>query len=140
MARSRKSRNELTATDTLIGLGSELTGTINCEANLRIEGNFNGEIASQGHVTVGEYAVARSNINAREVIIAGKVYGDIATSGKLTITATGEMFGDVTASALIIMEGGALSGTSTMNQPEPVSSVATSSKDASSRFLQPEVS
>lgn len=140
MARSRRSQKEPVATDTLIGQGSEITGTLNCEANLRIDGIFNGEIVSQGHVTVGEYAIARSNISAREVIIAGKLYGDITTSGKLTITSTGEMFGDVNASALIIMEGGALSGTSTMNPPEPVPSVATSSKDASSRFLQPEVS
>ncbi|MGF7046309.1 cytoskeletal protein CcmA (bactofilin family) [Paenibacillus sp. DS2015] len=138
MARLRKSRKALVATDTLIGQGSEITGTIQCDANLRIEGNFNGEIASQGYVTVGESAIARSNINAREVIIAGKVYGDVATTGKLTITATGEMFGDVTASALIIMEGGALSGTSTMNQPEPVPTMATPSKEVSSRFLQPE--
>lgn len=137
MARSRNSNRKGAGTDTLIGQGSEVTGKLNCEANLRIEGNFNGEIESQGDVTVGEYAVARSNIQAREVVIAGKVYGDIATLGKLTITATGQMFGDVTASSLIIMEGGTLSGTSTMNSVDPASE---KSKDVNPRFLQTEVS
>ncbi len=142
MARSRNSnrnsnRKANTATDTLIGQGSEVTGKLNCEANLRIEGTFNGEIESQGDVTVGEYAVARSTIQAREVIIAGKVYGDIAATGKLTITATGQMYGDVTASSLIIMEGGALSGTSTMNLSDPVTE---KSKEMNPRFLQTEVS
>ncbi len=139
MARSRNSnrRNSSGATDTLIGQGCEVTGKLTCEANLRIEGSFNGEIESQGDITVGEYAVARSNIKAREVVIAGKVYGDIATTGKLTITPTGQMFGDVSASSLIIMEGGALSGTSTMNHLEPASE---KSKDVNPRFLQPEVS
>ncbi|OAB39387.1 cell division protein [Paenibacillus macquariensis subsp. defensor] len=135
--RSRNSNRRNSGTDTLIGQGCEVTGKIQCEANLRIEGSFNGEIESHGDITVGENAVARSNIQAREVVIAGKVYGDVATTGKLTITATGQMFGDVSASSLIIMEGGALSGTSTMSQPEPVSE---KSKDIHSHYLQPEVS
>ncbi|WP_438347575.1 bactofilin family protein [Paenibacillus sp. FA6] len=138
MARSRRSERELTATDTLIGQGSEITGKLNCDANLRIEGKFNGQIESQGDVIVGEFAEARSNIQAKEVIIAGKVYGDIAASGKLTITPTGQMFGDVSSSSLIIMEGGALSGTSTMSPPES-KAVSDKSKDASSRSLQTEV-
>ncbi|OAB46256.1 bactofilin family protein [Paenibacillus glacialis] len=137
MVRSRNSKRRNSGIDTLIGQGCEVTGKISCEANLRIEGSFNGEIESQGDITVGENAVARSNIQAREVVIAGKVYGDVATTGKLTITATGQMFGDVSASSLIIMEGGALSGTSTMSHPEPVSE---KSKDIHSHYLQPEVS
>ena len=138
MARSRRNGKEFTATDTLIGQGSVITGKLNCEANLRIEGKFNGQIESQGDVTVGEYAEARSNIQAKEVIIAGKVYGDIAATGKLTITPTGQMFGDVSSASLIIMEGGALSGTSTMSLPES-NPVSDKPKDASSRTLQTEV-
>ncbi|MNP45802.1 Polymer-forming cytoskeletal [compost metagenome] len=136
MARSRRSNKGSMATDTLIGQGSEITGKISCEANLRIEGKFNGEIETQGDVTVGEFAVARSNIQAREVFIAGKVYGDIATTGRLMITATGHMFGDVSAASLIIMEGGALSGTSKMISSDPVPENST---DVDSRFLRTEV-
>jgi cytoskeletal protein CcmA (bactofilin family) len=137
MARSRRSGREGSATDTLIGQGSEITGKLICDANLRIEGKFNGEIESQGDVTVGEYAEARSNIQAKEVIIAGKVYGDISITGKLTITATGHMYGDVSATSLIIMEGGSLSGTSKMN---PIEHASTASKGVNPHFLQTEVS
>ncbi|AOZ92313.1 bactofilin family protein [Paenibacillus crassostreae] len=136
MTRSRRNNKQNKTMDTLIGQGSEMTGKLHCESNLRIEGKFNGEIESQGEVVVGENAVARSNIQAKEVIIAGKVYGDIAAAGRLTITPTGHMFGDVSATSLIIMEGGSLSGTSTMNS----TTESETSKDIDSRFLQSEVS
>lgn len=110
-----KSKNSLMSTDSLIGRGTEVEGALSCEANVRIEGNFNGVIESRACVTIGEHAVARSDISAREVIIAGKVYGDVQAEGKLTITPTGQMFGDVlAASALVIAEGGILNGSSKM--------------------------
>ena len=76
-----------------------MEGVLQCEENLRIDGRFNGSIESQGCVTIGEEAIARSNISAREVIVAGKVYGDVTAENKLTITPTGQMYGDVYAAS-----------------------------------------
>lgn len=116
MKKSKRNKSASSGTSTLISQGSQIEGALNCEADLRIDGKFNGTIESQGNVTIGESAVARSNISAKEVIIAGKVYGDIAAEGKLTITPTGQMHGDVIASSLIIMEGGVLNGASHMEE------------------------
>ena len=113
-SRKRKSASSKGAS-TLISQGSQVDGSLSCESDLRIDGRFNGSIESSGDVVIGESAVARSNITAKEVIIAGKVYGDIAAEGKLPITSTGQMHGDVTASSLIIMEGGILNGASRMD-------------------------
>ncbi|WP_106766782.1 bactofilin family protein [Paenibacillus faecalis] len=113
----KSKRKKSAGTSTLIGQGSHMEGALNCDADLRIEGKFDGTIESRGNVTIGESAVARSNISAKEVIIAGKVYGDIAADGKLTITPTGQMHGDVIATSLIIMEGGVLNGASHMESP-----------------------
>ncbi|MGM1048618.1 MAG: bactofilin family protein [Bacillota bacterium] len=117
MKKSKRKKFSSAGTSTLISQGSHVEGALNCDADLRIDGKFNGTIESQGNVTIGESAVARSNISAKEVIIAGKVYGDIAAEGKLTITPTGQMHGDVIASSLIIMEGGVLNGASHMESP-----------------------
>lgn len=133
MARSKKNNKSGRSTDTLIGQGAEMEGTLLSESNLRIEGNFSGSIETKGQVIVGESAVAKSHIKATEIVIAGKVYGDISTSGRLTITPTGQMFGDVHASSLIIMEGGVLNGISTMEQKEPAAS-----SERSKLMLQPE--
>lgn len=110
----KKNKRPSHRTDTLIGPGSEVEGVLQCEDNLRIDGRFNGSIESQGCVTIGENAVARSSISAREVIVAGKIYGDVTAENKLTITPTGQMYGDVCANSLVIMEGGLLHGASVM--------------------------
>ena len=65
---------------------------------------------------IGESAVVRSDIIARDVILAGKVFGSITTEGRLTITPTGELYGNTATPTLIISEGGILNGTSQMNQ------------------------
>ncbi|MGG1879955.1 polymer-forming cytoskeletal protein [Paenibacillus cisolokensis] len=114
MRRNRKARRQALRMETLVGPGTEMEGSLQSNADLRIDGSFKGTIESQGSVTIGESAVARSNITANEVIVAGMVYGDIAAETKLTITPTGKMFGNVVASSLIVMEGGQLNGVSRM--------------------------
>lgn len=115
MMRSRKkSARRSQGPATLISQGSQVEGKLICESDLRIDGQFQGDIESTGEVTIGELAVARSNITAKEVFIAGKVYGDVTAEERLTITRTGQMYGDVVASSLIIMEGGVLNGASRM--------------------------
>ncbi|KOR82499.1 bactofilin family protein [Paenibacillus solani] len=116
MKKKNKHKRASQRTDTLIGPGSEMEGVLQCEDNLRIDGRFNGSIESQGCVTIGEEAIARSNISAREVIVAGKVYGDVTAESRLTITPTGQMYGDVYAASLIVMEGGLLNGASRMEE------------------------
>ncbi|MBD2867954.1 bactofilin family protein [Paenibacillus arenilitoris] len=106
-----KENKRLSATtDTLIGQGTLGEGTLLCEANLRIEGEYRGDIDCKGDVIVGEIGVARSNITASEITIAGKVFGDIVTKGRLVITATGHLTGNITAATLIVQDGGKLDG------------------------------
>ncbi|GGH12713.1 bactofilin family protein [Paenibacillus segetis] len=120
-------------TDTLIGQGTVVEGNLHCEANLRIEGKFHGEIHCLGELIIGESGEASSNIKASEVIVAGKVIGDIISHGKLTITSNGQVDGSVHVVNLIIMEGGILNGNSKMEKA-PVSVV----KEKVKKVVQPE--
>ncbi|NMO95725.1 bactofilin family protein [Paenibacillus lemnae] len=125
MKKSRKKKKQAAqGPATLISQGSLVEGKLSCETDLRIDGQFQGDIESTAHVTIGEGAVARSTITAVEVIVAGTVYGDINAEEKLTITRTGQMYGDVAAASLIIMEGGVLNGASHMNHCPESSSPA----------------
>ncbi|TVY01112.1 bactofilin family protein [Cohnella terricola] len=115
-----KEKNKRTSgtTDTLIGAGTEMNGLLKSEAGVRIEGAYQGDIESKGDIVIGEGGVAKSNITARDVTIAGKVYGDVHTFGKLIITATGQLHGNSHAAILRVHEGGILNGSSRMERGE----------------------
>lgn len=113
-------------TDTLIGEGTSFEGRIKSEASIRIEGGITGDIDCAGDVIIGEHGVVKSNISARDVVLAGSVHGNITTKGKLTITSTGSLHGNISAASFIIEEGGVFQGSSKMETksavPAPVPS------------------
>lgn len=109
-----KDSKRLTATDTLVGQGTIAEGTIHSEANIRIEGEFRGDILSTGEVIIGEYGIARSSITAQCITIAGQVHGDISSNGRVIITSSGQLNGNATVSSIIIQEGGQLNGQCSM--------------------------
>ncbi|GIO40071.1 hypothetical protein J41TS12_49320 [Paenibacillus antibioticophila] len=101
-------------TDTLIGEGSVFEGKIKSAAGVRVEGQIIGDIECEGDVTIGEKGVVQSNIFARNVIIAGTVNGNIQARSKLSITAKGKLFGNMSAASISIEEGSIFEGTSRM--------------------------
>ncbi|WP_141501880.1 bactofilin family protein [Paenibacillus luteus] len=105
-----KDNKRLSPSDTLIGQGTLSEGKLNCEANLRIEGEHRGDIVCKADVIIGESGIARSTISARDLTVAGKIFGDTSMSGRLIITSSGQLTGSVSASSIIIQEGGQLNG------------------------------
>lgn len=104
------SKKKAKATYTLIGAGSKFRGTMVTEADVRIEGEYEGSIECKGAVVVGPGGVARSSISGQEVTIAGTVYGDVHSNGKLTITASGQLHGSCRSAVLHVQPGGILNG------------------------------
>lgn len=111
-----KDNKKLVTTDTLIGQGTLIDGKLISEAGIRIEGECHGEIECMGDVIIGECGVVKSNISAKDIIVAGKVVGDIVTKGRLTITASGQLYGNVIAHSLLIQDGGIFNGSSQMER------------------------
>ncbi|MCR8844156.1 polymer-forming cytoskeletal protein [Paenibacillus sp. SC116] len=105
-------------TDTIISYGTEMEGHLNCQSNLRIDGQFKGTIICQGTVVIGNKGKAHANIEAKQIIIAGTICGELKAEGKLTITSTGHVAGNCVSQSLVIEEGGTLNGISKMGGPE----------------------
>jgi|HigsolmetaAR203D_1030402.scaffolds.fasta_scaffold00393_5 cytoskeletal protein CcmA (bactofilin family) len=102
------------STDTLIGEGTVLEGNLKSEASIRIEGKIVGDIECKGDVTIGQKGVAHSNIQARSVIIAGSVRGNVTAQQSLSIHSTGKLQGNISTQKLVISEGGVFMGNSKM--------------------------
>jgi cytoskeletal protein CcmA (bactofilin family) len=103
--------------DTLIGLGTHFQGVISSQGTIRIDGSFNGEIKNQGDLVIGEKGVLEANIEAKNVLIAGQVKGNIHAKGKAEITNTGKVFGDIKVKNLIIDDGAIFKGSCIMENP-----------------------
>ncbi len=133
MFKNKKSKIDPNMTDTLIGEGTSFEGKIKSEAGLRVEGQMDGDIDCAGDVTIGENGVARSHIKARNVVIAGKVVGNVAATAKLTIKATGRLNGNLSALELSIESGGIFHGTSKMDASAADEAAASSEDRTASR-------
>jgi cytoskeletal protein CcmA (bactofilin family) len=94
----------------VLGAGINWEGNLRGSGGVRIEGNFEGEIALRGLLVIGETGrVTCENLRATSVIVAGAVRGNI-TAEKLEIRATGRVWGDVVTGAFATEEGAFLRG------------------------------
>lgn len=90
-----------TITSTLLIKG-EVRGT----EDLYIDGEVQGTIhLTNGRVTVGPHGKISANVDAREVIVRGKVNGSLRGRDRVEIGSTGEVNGDIATSRIAISEG-----------------------------------
>jgi len=61
-------------------------------------------------VTVGRNGVVQSNISAREVVIMGKVTGNVECSDRVDIRSEGSLTGDVISQRISVEDGAMLRG------------------------------
>src|SRR5438105_7451035 len=82
-----------------------------------------GEVCSDGGLSVGGHGRVRGSVTGRNVVVGGSIQGNVSTSGRLEILATGKVFGDIVVGSLIIDEGGILRGKSAVHGEEANASV-----------------
>lgn len=101
-------------TKAFLGKGAEFIGKLMFNGNVRIDGDFQGEIFGQGSVDVGEGALVKANIAVNSLYIGGEVRGSIEVKEKINIHSTGKFFGDVRTPVFIMEEGALFDGRSHM--------------------------
>lgn len=100
--------------ETVLGPHTALHGELKSEANVRIDGMFDGAIAIEGNIMVGETAHISANIQALNMSIAGSVRGDL-TGQKIQVMRTGRVWGDLNAASIVTEEGAFIDGKITMS-------------------------
>jgi cytoskeletal protein CcmA (bactofilin family) len=90
----------------------QIHGTVRFIDELVIEGKIEGEIISDGALTVGENADIRGEIRTRSVTVLGKVHGSISVRERCELKAPAHLVGDLKAGRLVIEEGATFVGES----------------------------
>src|ERR1700733_15321938 len=93
----------------------EVKGNLKFSGELLFEGKIDGEIQTDGVLSLGDSAVINGNINAQTVVVRGKVSGNINAKEKIEIKTKAELFGDIRASKLVVEEGVTFVGKTEVN-------------------------
>ena len=96
--------------NSIIGEGSIFEGKFYIAGSLRIDGKFEGDIRTEDVLIVGQTGKVKTNISAKEVVMAGTMIGDIDAKAEVKITETGRMLGDIIAPVLNLAKGVVLKG------------------------------
>ena len=108
-----KNKNEI---DAFLGGDTEFDGKLSFKGSVRIDGNFTGEIYTEGTLIVGESAVIKSDIHVSHIIISGEIRGNIIAENRIEIHTPGKVFGNIQAPTIIIEEGVIFEGNCRMQQ------------------------
>ena len=94
-----------------IGRSLVIKGDISGAESLFVDGRIEGTVNIPEHrVTVGRNGVVTADVNAREVVIMGKVRGNIICSDRLDIRSEGTVTGDVVVQRISVEDGAILKG------------------------------
>ena len=108
-----------------IGKGLFIKGEITGSESLFVDGKIEGSISlPDNRVTVGRNGQVMASIAAREIVILGKVRGNISATDRVEIRAEGALTVDVTAARISIEDGAYFKGGIDIKKPEGKPAVA----------------
>jgi cytoskeletal protein CcmA (bactofilin family) len=103
-----------------VGATLEIKGTISGEEDLQIDGRVEGPVSLHGHrLIVGRSGQVNSEINARELMIYGRVTGHLRASDRVEIKKDAEVTGDLATGRISIEDGAIFKGHIEIQRQEP---------------------
>ena len=96
---------------TVIGKSVIVRGELSGNEDLYMDGDLEGTITlSDSKLTIGPNARVIANINVRDLVIFGKLTGNVTASGRIELRQTAVVSGDMIASRLSIEESAVIQG------------------------------
>jgi len=102
------------ATRNVLSSDVEIKGSVKFTNDLVIDGKIEGQISSEGNLTIGENARIKAEISTATIIVYGKVHGNLTATDRIELKASAEVVGDIKAKVLSIEAGAIFVGKSTV--------------------------
>ena len=103
-----------------LGSTMEIKGQISGEEDLQIDGRVQGPISLQGkRLIAGRTAQLNSEIVAAEVIVYGKVTGNLLADERIEIKKDASVIGDITSQRVMIEDGAHFKGSVEIDRGKP---------------------
>ncbi len=94
----------------LIAQGLKITGNLHSEGNIRIDGEFVGNLFVLSKLVVGKTGKIKGNVLAKEILIEGTVEGNILAKQLLELLPSANIKGNILATKLKVESGSVING------------------------------
>lgn len=121
-------RNESLRSHEVASIGKSVVvkGELSGSEDLIIDGEVEGSISLRGQsLTVGPNGRLRANIEARNVILHGRVDGDVHATERVELRKTASLTGNISTARISIEDGAFFKGTIDIQKPEPAAKLDT---------------
>jgi cytoskeletal protein CcmA (bactofilin family) len=95
---------------TILTIASLITGEVRGQGDFRLEGKLTGSIEIDGLFFVGKEADFKGEANVENMVIEGRVEGQIRAAVKIEIRSTGHIQGNIVCQQIAIAEGAYFDG------------------------------
>jgi len=119
-----------TDVETLIGSSVKVEGDFVSKGNVTVEGVVCGTLKTEKDLKVGAGAKISASVFATNAYVAGEVRGNMKVNGKLELTDTSRIYGDVEAKTVVMAAGAVLNGKCTMGHDTVLPLPPTAAADA----------
>ena len=114
----------------IIAAGMTVSGDIDSNGVVKIEGRVEGTVRAARQVLVGRQGSVKGDIETREAIIGGRVDGAVKAIERVEVQGTAYVAGDVHTKSIVVLEGGRLNGSVRMEEGAASSGKSGDSKGA----------
>lgn len=111
----------------------EVTGTLKFASELIFDGKLDGEIISEGVLTLGKNAHVQGEVKTKSVTVHGTVVGNITVTERCELKASSQLTGDLRATRIIIEEGATFVGKSEVTPSRAVTRESSSISESRSK-------
>jgi cytoskeletal protein CcmA (bactofilin family) len=110
-----KVRVSQTSISTFVGADTKLEGTLITRSSVRVDGTIVGGVVADGTVILSQNGQIQGNVIAENIVVAGVLDGNLTIKDKTNIEPTGEVYGDINTSRILIDEQSVFQGKCNMN-------------------------
>jgi cytoskeletal protein CcmA (bactofilin family) len=114
---AKYNETETTAVN-LISIGTDITGDIKSNGDIRIDGSLTGNLITKGKVVIGPTGKVNGEVNCKNSEISGLIEGRITVGQLLSLKASSKIVGEIITSKLAIEPGALFTGTCKMSDAE----------------------
>jgi len=107
-----------TPTINLISTGTDITGDIKSNGDIRIDGSLTGNLNTKGKVVIGPTGKVKGEVICKNSEVAGIIEGKIIVGQLLNLKASSRITGDIVTVKLSIEPGALFSGNCKMSETE----------------------